>query len=67
MLQSLLALPLSATAAVLLFALLYGLSPMNGKQAAVVVALISLACLLIYSLIDWPGGDRGRNRFPAAE
>jgi len=57
MLQSLLALPLSATAAVLLFALLYVLSPMNGKQAAVVVALISLACLLIYSLIDWPGGD----------
>ncbi len=57
MLQSMLALPLSAAAAVLLFALLYGLSPMNGKQVAVVVALVSLASLLIYSLVDWPGGD----------
>jgi nitrogen fixation protein FixH len=57
MLQSMLALPLSAAVAVLLFALLYGLSPMNGKQVAVVVALVSLASLLIYSLVDWPGGD----------
>lgn len=57
MLQSMLALPLSAAAAVLLFALLYVLSPMNGKQVAVIVALVSLASLLIYSLIDWPGGD----------
>jgi len=57
MLQSMLALPLSAAGAVLLFALLHGLSPMNGKQVAVVVALVSLASLLIYSLIDWPGGD----------
>ena len=57
MLQSMLALPLSAAAAVLLFALLHVLSPMNGKQVAVVVALVSLASLLIYSLIDWPGGD----------
>jgi nitrogen fixation protein FixH len=57
MLQSLLALPLSAAAAVLLFALLYGLSPMNGRQVAVVVALVSLASLLIYSLLDWPGVD----------
>ncbi|MFC1771998.1 FixH family protein [Pseudomonadota bacterium] len=57
MLESMLALPLSAAAAVLLFALLYGLSPMNGRQVAVVVALVSLAMLLMYSLVDWPGGD----------
>jgi hypothetical protein len=43
MLESMLALPMSAAASVLLFALLYGLSPMNGRQAAVVVALVSLA------------------------
>ena len=55
MLESMLALPLSAAAAVLLFALLYGLSPMNGRQVAVVVALVSLATLLMYSLVNWPG------------
>ena len=57
MLQSMLALPLSAGAEVLLFVLLYGLSPMNGRQAAVVVALVSLSVLLMVSLVTWPGAD----------
>ncbi len=57
MLQSMLALPLSAGAEVLLFMLLYVLSPMNGKQAAVVVALVSLSVLMVVSLMDWPGAD----------
>jgi len=57
MLQSLLALPLGAGLEVLVFLLLYLLTPMNGKQAAVVVALLSLGALLAYSLLDWPGAD----------
>jgi nitrogen fixation protein FixH len=57
MLQSLLALPLGAVAQVLMFVLLYRFTPLNGKQAAVIVALLALTGLLIYSLIDWPGAD----------
>ena len=57
MLQSLIALPLGAGAVVLLFLLLYRLTPMSGKQAALVVALISISVLLLYSLLDWPGAD----------
>ncbi|VAW77310.1 hypothetical protein MNBD_GAMMA15-267 [hydrothermal vent metagenome] len=57
MLQSLLALPLGAGAEVLVFLLLYRLTPMKGRQAAVVIAMLSLAGLLIYSLLDWPGAD----------
>jgi nitrogen fixation protein FixH len=57
MLQSLLALPLGAGAEVLVFLLLYRFTPLNGKQAAVVVALLALSALLVYSLIEWPGAD----------
>lgn len=57
MLQSLFALPLAAGAEVLLFLALYLVTPLNGKQAALVVALLSLAALLVYSLVDWPGAD----------
>ncbi len=57
MLQSLLALPLSAGASVLFFVLLSRLSPLKGKMAAVVTALVSLAVLLVYSVLFWPGAD----------
>lgn len=57
MLQSLLALPLGVGAEVLVFFILYRLTPMNGRQAAVVIAMLALASLLIYSLLDWPGAD----------
>ena len=57
MLQSLLALPLGAGAEVLVFLALYRLTPLNGRQAAVVTALLALTVLLIYSIIEWPGAD----------
>lgn len=57
MLESLLALPLSALVILILFLLLYRLSPLNGKQAALIAALIGLAGLFIDSLLDWPGAD----------
>ncbi|MFQ5643750.1 MAG: FixH family protein [Thiogranum sp.] len=57
MLQSLFALPLSAVAEVLVFLLMYRLTPMNGKQAALVVALLSVAAVVIYSMWNWPGAD----------
>ncbi len=57
MLQSLFALPLFAIAAALVFLLLYRLTPMNGKQAATVVALLSTAAVVVYSLWHWPGAD----------
>ncbi len=57
MLESLLALPLGAAAEVLVFLALYRLTPMNGRQAAVLVAMLALAALLIDSLLDWPGAD----------
>lgn len=57
MLQSLLALPLGAVGEVLLFLLLYRLTPVNGKQAAVLVALVAITALLLYSLLNWPGAD----------
>lgn len=57
MLQSLLALPLGAGTEVALFLVLYWLSPMNAKQTALVVALISIAALVVFSLLSWPGAD----------
>ncbi len=57
MLGSLLALPLGVGIEVLVFLLLYRFTPMNGRQAAVVIAMLALAALLIYSLLDWPGAD----------
>jgi nitrogen fixation protein FixH len=57
MLESMLALPLGAGAEVLLFLALYHLSPLNGKQAAVVVVFVAITALLLYSLLDWPGAD----------
>ena len=57
MLESLLALPLGAGVEVVLFLALYRLAPLNGKQAAVVTALVAITALLLYSLLDWPGAD----------
>ena len=57
MLQSLFALPLGAGTEVLVFLLLYLLTPLNGRQAAVVTLLLALTALLLVSLIDWPGAD----------
>jgi len=57
MLQSLLALPLGSAAEILVFLLLYLLTPLNGKQAAVIVFLITFTALMIYSLLEWPGAD----------
>ena len=57
MLQSLLALPLGALLEVLLFLLLYRLSPLSGKQAAVLVALAAITAALLFSLVNWPGAD----------
>lgn len=57
MLQSLLALPLGAAVEVLLFLLLYRLTPLGGRQAAVVVALVAITAVVLYSLISWPGAD----------
>ena len=57
MLQSLFALPLGAAAEVVVFLLLYLLTPLNGRQAAVVTVLVALTALLLVSLLDWPGAD----------
>ena len=57
MLASLFALPLGAGAEVLVFLLLYLLTPLNGRQAAVITVLMALAALLLFSLIEWPGAD----------
>ncbi len=57
MLQSLLALPLGALAEVLLFLLVYSLSPLNGKLSAALVALISISLVVLYSMLRWPGAD----------
>ncbi len=57
MLQSLLALPLGVGVEVLVFLGLYRLTPMSGRQAAVVVAMLALAAVFIDSLLDWPGAD----------
>ncbi len=57
MLQSLLAMPIAATAEVLLFLLLYGLTPLGSTAAALAVVLLAILSLLAYSLIDWPGAD----------
>ncbi|GMQ88855.1 MAG: hypothetical protein BMS9Abin09_0295 [Gammaproteobacteria bacterium] len=57
MLQSLFALPLGAVIEALVFLLMYLLTPLNGKQAAVIVALLSTSGVVIYSLSDWPGAD----------
>ena len=57
MLQSLLALPLGVAVEVMVFLLLYRLTPMNGRQAAVIVAMLALTAIVLYSLVDWPGAD----------
>ncbi|VAW78918.1 hypothetical protein MNBD_GAMMA14-2016, partial [hydrothermal vent metagenome] len=57
MLQSLLALPLGVAVETLVFLLLYRLTSMSGRQAAVVVALLAFAAVFIDSLLDWPGAD----------
>lgn len=57
MLQSLFALPLAVAIEVLVFLLTYLLTPLKGKQAALVVALLSTGAVVIYSLADWPGAD----------
>ncbi len=57
MLQSLLALPLGVAVETLVFLLLYRLTSMNGRQAAVVVALLAFTAVFIDSLLDWPGAD----------
>jgi hypothetical protein len=57
MLKSLLALPLGVGAEILVFLLLYRLSPLHGKQAAALVALLAVVTVLVYSLVNWPGAD----------
>ena len=57
MLQSLFALPLGVAAQVLVFLLFYRLTPLNGRQAAVVTVLATLGALILVSLIEWPGAD----------
>ena len=57
MLESMLVLPLGSVAETIVFLLLYRFTPLNGKQAALVVALLAINLLLVYSLIDWPGAD----------
>lgn len=57
MLESLLALPLGVAVEVLVFLVLYRLTPMNGRQVAVVVAMLALTAVIIDSLLDWPGAD----------
>jgi nitrogen fixation protein FixH len=57
MIESLHALPLGVGAEVVLFLLLYRWSPLSGRQAALLVAVLSVAGLLLYSLLNWPGAD----------
>lgn len=57
MMESMLALPLGIGLQLLLFVLLYRFSALNGKQAAVIVALLAMAVTFPYALLDWPGGD----------
>lgn len=57
MLTSLLALPLGVGVEILVFLLLCRLSPLRGKQAAALVALLGITSVLAYSLVNWPGAD----------
>lgn len=50
-------LPVGILFVVVGFGLLYRFTPLNGKQAAAVIALLSLAAYLPVVLIHWPGGD----------
>lgn len=50
-------LPVGILFVVIGFGLLYRFTPLNGKQAAAVIALLSLAAYLPLVLIQWPGAD----------
>lgn len=50
-------LPVGIVLIVLGFLLLYRFTPLNGKHAAAVIALLALAAYLPVVLIQWPGSD----------
>lgn len=50
-------LPVGILFVVIGFLLLYRFTPLNGKQAAAVIALLSMAAYLPLVLIRWPGAD----------
>ncbi len=50
-------LPVGIVLIVLGFVLLYRFTPLNGKHAAAVIALLALAAYLPVVLIRWPGSD----------
>lgn len=50
-------LPGGALAVALCYVLLYRLTPLNGRQAALVTALAALAGYLPVALLRWPGAD----------
>jgi nitrogen fixation protein FixH len=50
-------LPIGLGLQLLFFALLYRFSRLNGKQAAVIVAVMAMGVTLPYAMLDWPGGD----------
>lgn len=50
-------LPVGIVLIVLGFVLLYRFTPLNGKQAAAVIALLALAAYLPVVLVQWPGAD----------
>ena len=53
----LITLPAGIALTVVAFLLLYRLSPLNGKQSALVTALVALSAYLPVVLLDWPGAD----------
>ena len=53
----LITLPAGIALTVTAFLLLYRLSPLNGKQSALVTALVVLSAYLPVVLLDWPGAD----------
>lgn len=50
-------LPIGILFVVFGFLLLYRFTPLNGKQAAAVIALLSMAAYLPVVLVQWPGAD----------
>ncbi len=57
MLQSLFILPVAVVVEVVIFLLLYLVTPIGSRTAGLLVALLTLAVLYGYSAVNWPGAD----------
>lgn len=57
MISMLFTLPAGIVLTLVAFLLLYRVTPLNGKQSALVAALVALAAYLPLALLRWPGAD----------